>query len=61
MSTGALIFMALSWTMVLGLMTWSFGRILRAKEHHDPDGIGPASPPLPPAGDAPPADHRRER
>jgi hypothetical protein len=29
MSTGALIFMVLSWTFVLGLVTWSFARILR--------------------------------
>lgn len=60
MSTGALIFMALSWALVLGLTTWAFARILKVQGHHDPDGIGPASPPVPPAADAPPADPRRE-
>ena len=45
MTTGALIFMLVSWTFVLGLMGWSFGKILRGKKHFDPDGIGPASPP----------------
>ena len=47
MSTGALIFMVLSWTFVLGLMFWSFMRILRAQKHFDPDGIGPELPPEP--------------
>lgn len=47
MSTGALIFMICAWTFVLGLMTWSFTKILRTKEHFDPDGIGPQSPPIP--------------
>jgi hypothetical protein len=45
MTTGALIFMLVSWTFVLGLMFWSFGKILRGKKHFDPDGIGPGSPP----------------
>ena len=49
MSSGALIFMALSWIFVLGLTFWSFGKILRTQKHFDPDGIGPASPPVPPA------------
>lgn len=31
MSTGALIFMLLSWTLVLGLMGWSFHRLLNGK------------------------------
>ena len=44
MSTGALIFMLLSWAFVLGLVTWSFYRILTHKQHFDPDGIGPAAP-----------------
>ena len=56
MSIGALIFMALSWAFVLGLVTWSYVRILRNPSHFDPDGIGPASPPKP--GDA---DPRRDR
>ena len=47
MSAGALIFMVLSWTFVLGLTLWSFARILRLQKHFDPDGIGPASPPEP--------------
>ena len=48
MTFGALVFMLASWALVLGLMSWSFARILRHKGHHDPDGIGPASPPEPP-------------
>lgn len=59
MSTGALISMIISWTFVLGLMTWSFWRILRAKEHFDPDGIGPASPPV--AGRADPKSGKRQK
>ena len=47
MTRGALIFMIASWGVVLGLMSWSFVRILRHKKHHDPDGIGPATPPEP--------------
>lgn len=47
MSPGAAIFMALAWTFVLGLTGWAFARILRADKHFDPDGIGPASPPIP--------------
>ncbi|MEP0548024.1 MAG: hypothetical protein ABJF88_13905 [Rhodothermales bacterium] len=31
MTTGALVFMAASWVFVLGLMTWSFWRVLRPK------------------------------
>ena len=46
MTTGAIIFMALSWGLVLGLTIWSFARILSGKKHFDPDGIGPASPPV---------------
>ena len=48
MSTGAIIFMALSWFFVLGLTFWSFSRLLSGKKHFDPDGIGPATPPEPP-------------
>ncbi|HYH45137.1 MAG TPA: hypothetical protein VEG34_05580 [Thermoanaerobaculia bacterium] len=47
MSAGAIIFMTLSWTFVLGLTFWSFARILRSQKHFDPDGIGPAQPPVP--------------
>ena len=46
MSVDAIIFMALSWAFVLGLLVWSFSRILRNKAHMDPDGIGPAEPPV---------------
>jgi hypothetical protein len=35
-----------SWTFVLGLTIWSFARILRLQKHFDPDGIGPAVPPV---------------
>ncbi len=51
MSIGALVFMLLSWTFVLGLMSWSFGTILKARKHFDPDGIGPAQPPVPGAAE----------
>ena len=47
MTIDAIIFMAASWTMVLGLFFWSFRRILTTKAHHDPDGTGPAEPPVP--------------
>lgn len=52
MTTGALIFMLLSWFFVLGLTGWAFGRILRHPRHLDPDGTGPASPPEPGRFDA---------
>jgi hypothetical protein len=29
MTTGAMIFMALSWGFVLGLTTWAYGKLLR--------------------------------
>jgi len=51
MSTGALVFMLLSWSGVLGLAGWAFGRVLTHRRHHDPDGTGPASPPEPPRTD----------
>jgi hypothetical protein len=51
MTTGALVFLILSWTFVLGLTFWSFSRILSGKRHFDPDGIGPASPPVPGAAE----------
>jgi len=37
MSTGAIIFMAVSWTFVLGLTTWSFTRILSIQKRPDSD------------------------
>ena len=48
MSGGAIAFMALSWTFVLGLTAWAFTRLLTDQKHFDPDGVGPASPPEPP-------------
>ena len=48
MTGAAIAFMALSWGVSLGLLVWSYARILRKREHHDPDGIGPAQPPEPP-------------
>ena len=36
---------------MLGLVAWSFHRILTHKPHFDPDGIGPASPPEGPLAD----------
>jgi hypothetical protein len=45
---------AFSWTFMLGSMAavssltfWCFWRILRGKEHFDPDGTGPAHSPVP--------------
>ncbi len=54
MTPGALIFMLASWAFVLGLTFWSFRKILQSQKHFDPDGIGPASPPVPGAADGPP-------
>ncbi len=53
MTGAAVVFMVLSWAFVLGLMLWSFAKILRHRAHHDPDGIGPAAPPEPPLKDGP--------
>lgn len=38
-----------SWAFVLGLTAWSFKRLLsdQGEKHFDPDGIGPAKPPVP--------------
>ena len=47
MTIGAILFLVGSWTFVLGLTAWSFGKILRNPAHFDPDGTGPASPPAP--------------
>jgi hypothetical protein len=46
-TVAAVIFMAVSWLLVLGLAAWSYGKVLKNRRHHDPDGIGPASPPVP--------------
>ena len=47
MSTAAIVFWLASWAFVLGLTAFCFHRILHLRRHHDPDGIGPAKPPLP--------------
>lgn len=39
-------FMLLSIGAVVGLTAWCYARILRRKEHLDPDGTGPARPPV---------------
>ncbi len=41
MSTGALIFMLVSWTGVLGTMVWAFARIIKVqarRKDNAPDG-----------------------
>lgn len=45
-------FMLISMGGVTILAVWSFARILGNKEHFDPDGTGPASPPVPGRYDA---------
>jgi hypothetical protein len=47
MSASAVIFMLGSWACVLTLTIWCFARVLGARRHMDPDGIGPANPPVP--------------
>lgn len=47
LSTGALIFMLISMGAVTLLTAWCFLRILRGRAHFDPDGTGPARPPVP--------------
>jgi hypothetical protein len=42
MSAGALIFMLTAWAVVLGLLIWSYGRLLRL-----PPPSGPGSDPPP--------------
>lgn len=57
MSPGAIVFLLASWTLVLGLTFWSFWKIMKTQKHFDPDGIGPADPPVPaqaePGADSP--------
>lgn len=43
MSAGALIFMLAAWTVVLGLLVWSYSRLLRLPPPSAPDSD--ASPP----------------
>ena len=35
MTPGAMLFMALSWTLVLGLTFWSFRRVLGARDRRE--------------------------
>ncbi len=43
----AVTFMLVSMGAVTALMVWCFARILRGRSHFDPDGTGPAKPPIP--------------
>jgi hypothetical protein len=43
----SLAFMVVSMTAVTWLAVWCYSRILRGKEHFDPDGTGPAHSPVP--------------
>lgn len=40
------IFMLVSMGAVTVMTIWSFARIMRGREHFDPDGTGPAGPPV---------------
>jgi hypothetical protein len=44
---GALAFMLLSMGAVTALTAWCFYRVLTTRRHFDPDGTGPARPPVP--------------
>ena len=46
-------FMLVSMAAVTVFTIWSFARILSGKDHFDPDGTGPASPPVPGRVDRP--------
>lgn len=43
MTVEAIIFMAVVWSALFGLITWSYAKVLRGRRHFDPDGIGPAA------------------
>ncbi|MCU0291522.1 MAG: hypothetical protein MUF10_05960 [Thermoanaerobaculaceae bacterium] len=60
MSAAAIVFWLVSWTFVIGLTVFCFWRILRLRTHHDPDGIGPAHPPVGGAA-GPDADEPKQR
>lgn len=60
MKSGSIIFMTVSWVLVIGLMSWSYSRVLKKKAHHDPDSLGPGVPPVRGTHDGivpPPSDH----
>lgn len=40
------VFMLVSMGAVITLTAWCYTRILRTRKHFDPDGTGPASPPI---------------
>lgn len=40
------VFMLVSMGGVITLTAWCYMRILRTRKHFDPDGTGPASPPI---------------
>ena len=40
------VFMLVSMAAVTTLTVWCFTRILRGKQHFDPDGTGPGHPPV---------------
>jgi hypothetical protein len=44
---GALAFMLISMGAVALLTAWCFMRIMQTRKHFDPDGTGPARPPVP--------------
>lgn len=47
------VFMLVSMGAVTTLTAYCFNRILRGKRHFDPDGTGPAHPPVPGRADRP--------
>lgn len=51
MTPSAWVFLAVVWLAVVALNVFAFGRILRTREHFDPDGLGPEHPPVPPSQD----------
>ena len=46
LTAGSIAFMLLAMLAVTSLAIWCFARILGSKEHFDPDGTGPAAPPV---------------
>lgn len=48
-----MIFLGVSWMLVLSLTGWAYTRVLSSdgKKHFDPDGTGPATPPAPGRGE----------
>lgn len=46
MNTVSWVFMLSAVTAVTALTAWCYMRILGSKDHFDPDGTGPASPPV---------------